>query len=71
MKASDLKKTSQTIESIYKKISEANSLGDFKIFIPHFIFIEENLKIKLIEDGFKIYKDDWDGIITNCLIIEW
>jgi len=71
MKAKELSKSSEVIENIYKIISEANARGEFKIFIPHFVYVEENLKLKLIDDGYKVYKGDWDGIMKDVLIIEW
>jgi hypothetical protein len=71
MKAESLKRQSETIENIYKKISHADTNGEFKIFIPHFVHVEENVKIQLIEDGYKVYKGQWDGNIINALIIEW
>ena len=71
MKAKHLRKQSEAIENIYKQISEANAHGQFKHFIPHFIYVSEEVKSQLIEDGYKVYKGDWDGHMTNCLIIEW
>lgn len=71
MKASSLVKKSSDISAIYKQIENANAGGDCKIFIPHFKLVDESVKLQLIEDGFKIYKGDWDGMITNALIIEW
>ncbi|MFD2824796.1 hypothetical protein ACFS5M_14025 [Lacinutrix iliipiscaria] len=71
MKACELKKTSEALENIYKLISEANSRSEFKCFIPHFVYVSEKIRLQLIEDGFKVYRGDWDGVITNCLIIEW
>ena len=71
MKAEHLKKQSEVIEHIYKRISEANANGEFKIFIPHFVYVEEKVKLQLIDDGYKIYKGQWDGVIIDALIIEW
>ena len=71
MKAKDLKKESEVIENIYKAISDANSRGFFKHFIPHWIYVSEEVKMQLIEDGFKLYKGNWDFGMTDCLIIEW
>ena len=71
MKASELKKESEVIENISKYISEANAHGRFKCYIPHDVYVNESVKLQLIEDGFKVYKGDWDGMMTNCLIIEW
>jgi len=71
MKAKHLKKQSKTIENIYKRISEANENGEFKIFIPHFVYVEEKVKLQLLEDGYKVYIGQWDGVVTDALIIEW
>lgn len=71
MKAKHLKKTSVAIDNIYKEISEANARGEFKIYIPHFAYVDEEVKCQLIEDGYKVYRGDWDGHMINCLIVEW
>jgi len=71
MKAKDLKKKSISIEDVYKRIQQANDNGDFKIFIPHFHNVSKEVTIQLFDDGFKTYKGQWDGVITECLIIEW
>ena len=71
MKAKELKKQSIKLEAIYKEIQMANDRGEFKFFIPHFVVVDECTKIQLIEDGFKVYKGDWDSVIINALIIEW
>lgn len=71
MKASHLKKQSEVIENIYQSISRENQNGNFKHFIPHFVYVSEQVKSELIENGYKVYRGDWDGIITNALIIEW
>ena len=71
MKAKHLKKQTEVIENIYKAISEANASGRFKHFIPHFIYVDEKVKSQLIEEGYKVYKGDWDAHMIDCLIIEW
>lgn len=71
MKASSLKKETEVIENIYKAISESNANGRFKHFIPHDVYVSDEVRLQLIDDGFKVYKGDWDGVMTNCLIIEW
>ncbi len=71
MKATELTKESEVIENIYKAISEANSRGEYKWCIPHQFYVSEEVKVQLIEDGFKVYKGAWDGVLTNALIIEW
>ena len=71
MKAKSLTKVTEVIENIYKQISEANANNQFKCFIPHFVYVTDDVKMQLINDGYKVYKGDWDGVMTNCLIIEW
>lgn len=71
MKASELKKESEVIENIYTRISEANASGHYKHFIPHFVYVSDFVILQLIADGYKVYKGAWDGVITNCTIIEW
>ena len=71
MKAEELKKESEVIENIYKAISEANSRGEFKWFIPHFVYVSDQVRLQLIKDGFKVHIGDWDSMMTNALIIEW
>lgn len=71
MKAKDLNKTSETIENIYSQISEANANNQFKCFIPHFLYVDDSVKMQLIKDGYKVYRGDWDGMMIDCLIIEW
>ena len=71
MKASDLKKKSIDIESIYKEIESMNSAGQFKHVIPHFIYVSDEVKLKLMADGFKVYIGNWSNFSPNDLIIEW
>ncbi len=71
MKASDLTKVSISIEAIYTDITNANTQGRFKHFIPSYIYVSDEVKDQLKEDGFKVNVDDWDGVIRDCLIIEW
>jgi hypothetical protein len=71
MEAKDLNKKSIELEQIYKDIQSANDRGDYKWFIPHCVFIDESIKMQLINDGFKVSKGDWDGIAKDCIIIEW
>lgn len=71
MKASEIKKESKSIESIYDEINGANSSGQFKHFIPHFVYVEESTIMKLIDNGFKVHKGNWDIYLINCWIIEW
>lgn len=71
MKAKSLTKTSVSVENIYKGISEANANNRFKHFIPHDVYVSDEVRLKLIDDGFKVHKGDWDGVMKDCLIIEW
>lgn len=71
MKASDLVKVSEVSENLYKRISEANSNGGFKIFIPHYLYVKDELRAELINNGYKLYKGNWDGAMIDALIIEW
>lgn len=74
-KASQITKESLTIEDIEKKISdiEANPYekGLFKIFFPHWVYISNDVKLKLMEAGYKVYTADWDGVMKDAFIIEW
>jgi hypothetical protein len=71
MKANELNKNTKAIESIYDEIEQANSRGENKTFIPHWIPVSDSDKLQLMKDGFKVYAGDWDGIMKNALIIEW
>jgi len=71
MKAKELNKKSISVEVIYKDIQNQEDNNCFKHYIPHFVFVSDKTKLELIENGFKVYIGDWDGIITNCIIIEW
>jgi len=71
MRAEHLKKQTEAIDNIYKAISEANANGQFKIAIPHFMHVSDEVKLELIENGYKVYIGDWDGVVKNALIIEW
>jgi hypothetical protein len=48
-----------------------NSAGQFKHAIPHFIYVSDEVKLKLMADGFKVYIGNWGGFSPNDLIIEW
>jgi hypothetical protein len=71
MKAKQLIKESISIEDIYKDIQNQNDNKCFKHFIPHHVFISDKIKLELIENGFKVYIGDWDGIMKDCVIVEW
>lgn len=71
MRANSLVKISVTIEGIYTAIEEGNKYGCFKHGIPHNLYVSDEVKLKLMADGFKVYNGDWDGVMKNSLIIEW
>jgi len=71
MKANEISKVGKSLDSIYKLIESALLNQEYKCFIPHFVYVEESTKLKLLEDGFKLSVGDWDGRIKNALIIEW
>lgn len=72
MKAKDLVKKPVDINKIYEIIKMQNNNDNaFKAHLPHWWYIKEETIIQLINDGFKVYRGEWDGINTNALIIEW
>jgi hypothetical protein len=71
LKAKDLVKKEMDLKLIYERIKDGNEYGSFKIFIPHDRYFSEKAKLELMENGFKVYKGDWDGIAKDVYIIEW
>lgn len=73
MKASELKKVSITIEEVYEEIQNTvkHSPNHFKHFIPHFVYISEDVKDNLMRNGFDLTIGDWDREMKDCLIIKW
>lgn len=71
MKASSLVKKDTDLKEIYSDIENANNNGHFKIPIPHNRVFSDSAKMELIENGFKVYKGSWDGVLIDCYIIEW
>jgi len=69
--AREIGKIPLDIKQIIERVEMAAGNNEFKIFYPHFVFIDDNTKIKLIELGFKCYLGEWDGIIKDAFIIEW
>lgn len=70
MKAKDLIKITRSLDEVYKQIEQDNSHGWFKSFFPHWINIADETKLRLIQDGFKVYEGEWlRG--DHGLIIEW
>jgi len=71
LKAKDLVKKEMDLKLIYERIKDGNEYGAYKIFIPHDRYFSEKAKLELMENGFKVYKGDWDGIAKDVYIIEW
>lgn len=71
LKAKDLVKKPLTIKDISEQIKVANEGGSYKIHIPNFSAVDENIIPTLIQNGFKVYRGDWDGFMKDVLIIEW
>lgn len=73
MNASEIKKTTLTAIEIYEHINDnlKHNPNTFKHFIPHYIYVSDEVKLQLINDGFKVYIGNWDNIINGALIIEW
>lgn len=73
MKANSIKKTSVTVKEIYEGIESElkHNSSKFKYHIPHWIYVSDEVKLELINEGFKVYKGSWDGILNEALIIEW
>lgn len=71
LKAKDLLKKETDLKPIYEMIKKQNEYGAFKTFIPHDRYFSEKAKLELMENGFKVYKGDWDGIMKDVYIIEW
>lgn len=70
MKATDLVKTSPSLDDIYEKIKLANERHEFKVFYPHWIYFSGACKLELIRNGFKLSEREWlHG--DYGLIIEW
>lgn len=71
MKASSLIKKETDLKPIYENIKSQNDYGCFRVFFPPDRYFSEKAKLELIENGFKVYKGDWDGIMKDVYIIEW
>lgn len=54
MKATDLEKTSRSLEEIYQNIERENKRYNFKVFFPHWVYFSDDRKLKLIRQGFKV-----------------
>jgi hypothetical protein len=71
LKAKDLLKKETDLKPIYEMIKNQNEYGAFKTFFPHDRYFSEKARLELMENGFKVYKGDWDGIMKDVYIIEW
>jgi len=72
MKAKELIKRSQTAQQIFEEISKMNenNPNHYKHFIPHFIYVSNDVQVELSMMGFKLTHGEWfRGDIG--LIIEW
>ena len=70
MKASELVKKENIIESLYEEIESANERGDYLLSCSPWMYISNDTVVRLVEDGFKCrYVKDMFGL--ECLIIEW
>jgi len=70
MKAKDLIKSCKSLDEIHKDIERNNTSDQFKLFYPHWINVADETKIRLINDGFKVYNGEWMRGDYG-LIIEW
>lgn len=69
MKASELKKKCIGIDAIFKQIKATNENGYCKYNITDDIFVSDEVKLKLMENGFKVYKKEICG--CGYLVVEW
>lgn len=72
MKATEAKSITKllTIEEVFKWIESAAKAGHNKYFIPHMMYVPDDIKLKLGVLGYKIYHRT-DSIGMDCIIIEW
>lgn len=70
MKATDLIKTSPSLEEIYQNIERENKQHNFKVFYPHWVYFSDSCKLELIRQGFKVSEGEWVRGDYG-LIIEW
>lgn len=72
-KASDLTKRSISKEEVYDEISNLynQKKSHYKHFIQHYFYISEEVILQMLNDGFKVYKGDFDHINKDVWIIEW
>jgi hypothetical protein len=68
MKAKELIKAVAT-ERFYRDIDSANKNGDNRLIVPPTMYMPMDFIHQLLEDGFKVYKVEPQGLQTWC--IEW
>ena len=71
MKASELIKKSVTIEEIYAQIEASNENKNCRISLSNSMYIDDQVIIQLVSDGFKVYRGSLYGTAIDELIIEW
>ena len=73
MKAENLEKRPIQIDVLYKQIERKNESGCFKHGVAGCLFVSDEMKFKLIEDGFKLSYGHYDnlGEVGYGMIIEW
>jgi hypothetical protein len=70
MKSKEIVKVSKSLDEVYKQIDQDNKSGWYKSFFPHFVNVTDETRLRLIQDGFKVYEGEWlRG--DHGLIIEW
>lgn len=73
-KASERIKVSVDIKDVENRMAQQETSYDkgvFKAFFPHWVYVSDEIKMQLINNGYKVYIGDWDHVMKNALIIEW
>lgn len=63
--------TENTFDGLIERIKDANDNGRYAIFVSKFMYISNETKKRLLDEGFKVYTGDWDGVMKDITIIEW
>ncbi len=70
MRANNLIKKPIDLKKIYKDIEDANNRNEYRYFINPFIYISDEVKLELLNNGFKVYSSkDFNGL--EGLVVEW
>jgi hypothetical protein len=69
--AKDLTITEFPLGEIYDIIKNVNEQGMVKTFIPHYKYVPNKSIMNLIQNGFHVYKGNWDANNKGCFIIVW